>query len=282
MVVSRPTYHIVGKVPLGHIQLGTLIDDLHDIVPLNPNEELSLSQDRLYCEHETAFTASREDVLKGNCGVGLKILAMQAAEASAGGERGDHDTYKFGSLDTLFFYPTKADYEEAVKSKGLTEYLEGSGYGPVYLITGIKTGRRPAVDLQRVRKVNATLDVSIDTGTGISVGPKLDASKSAVLKQGSKESTDYIWAVRVQKLSYRRKWSLFGERRWTNQSYLDRAELVGLDDTETDSGVEESYEVEEMALEDELKGYAEMTELNQEGEVVTWIVPNTGVAERGG
>ena len=274
MVVSSPTYHIVGKVPLGHIQLGTLIDDLGDIVPLNPNEELNLGQDRLYCEHETTFTASREDMLKGNCGVGLKVLAMQAAEASAGGERGDHDTYKFGSLDTLFFYPTKADYQEAVKSKGLTEYLEGSGYSPVYLITGIKTGRRPAVDLQRTRKVNAALDVSIDTGTGISVGPKLDASKSVVLKQGSEESTDYIWAVRVQKLSYRKKWKIFGEREWANRPHLDGAELVGVESAETVSEVEEWYEVEEMALEDETKGYVEMTELNQDGEVVTWIVPN--------
>ncbi|KAH8754556.1 hypothetical protein F5883DRAFT_573043 [Diaporthe sp. PMI_573] len=271
MVVSRPQYHIVGKVPLGHLQLGSMIDDLHDIFPLNENEELKLSQDRLYCQHEKAFTASREDVLKGKLGASIKAFAMQAAEVSVGGERGDNDTYKFGDLDTLYFYPTPADYLEAVKSEGLKGFLESSGYSPVYLVTGIKTGRQPNVELERVRKGEVNADIGIDTGTGFEVGPKRDVSKNVTIKQGSEESTDYIWAIKVQKLTYMKKWRLFGERSWSNQPFVRSAELVNTKDL--GAQVEESFDAEELEIKEELVGYSEVTETDKEGEDVTWVVP---------
>jgi hypothetical protein len=273
MVASAPTYHIVGKVPLDHLQLGTIIDDLHEVVPLNQNEELKLDQARLYCEHETDFEATREQMLKGKVGIGLKFLAVQGGEVSLGGKRSVDDKYKFGSLDTLFFYPKPDDYVEAVKSEGLRGFLEASNYGPVYMITGIKTGRRPSVSLTRVKNVEGKLDVGIDTGTGISIGPKFDPSKSTTITQKSKGSTDYIWAVRVRKLSYKKRWGIAGPRAWANEAHNAGAELVGTDRDTKYRSEDAFFNAEELELEEELEGYVKATEENQEGETITWVVP---------
>ncbi|KAH8746532.1 hypothetical protein F5883DRAFT_585498 [Diaporthe sp. PMI_573] len=172
-------------------------------------------------------------MLKGKLGASIKAFAIQAAEVSVGGERGDNDTYKFGNLDTLYFYPTPADYLEAVKSEGLKGFLESFGYSPMYLVTRIKTGRQPNVELERVRKGEVNTDIGINIGTGFEVGPKMDVSKNVTIKQGSEESTDYIWAIKVK----------------------------------------ESFDAEELEIKEELVGYSKVTETDKEGEDVIWVVP---------
>lgn len=53
------------------------------------------------------------------------------ADISGEGETSADDTFNAKFLDTLFFYPTKADYAKAVKSTQLQEYLQGANYPSV-------------------------------------------------------------------------------------------------------------------------------------------------------
>lgn len=271
MVVSAPTYHIVDEVPLDLIQLGTIIDDLNDVFPLNQNEEITLDQARFYCEHETDFEATREQILKGKAGIGLKVLAVKGGEASLGGERGIDDKYTFGAVDTLFFYPTSKDYDEAVKSKGLKGFLETSKYAPVYMITGIKTGRKSTISLSRVKKVEGSLDAGFDTGAGVSLTSKFDPSKATTITQKADKAGDSILAIRVRKLSYKKTWGFVGAREWTNEAHNAGAELVGKDRDEEEASPD-IFEVEEKELDEELQNCDLKTEQNQEGETVTWVI----------
>ena len=47
------------------------------------------------------------------------------------GETSADDSFNSKSLDTLFFYPTKNDYSEAVKSVQLQQYLRAANYPSV-------------------------------------------------------------------------------------------------------------------------------------------------------
>lgn len=61
MVVSMPSYHIVANVVPpeagGPLQIGTIVDSLQDLTPLNEGEELEVK----FCS------------LKSECGVELNI-----------------------------------------------------------------------------------------------------------------------------------------------------------------------------------------------------------------
>ena len=79
MVVPIPTYHIVSKVPpppKGPLKLGTIIDDLGELNPLNLGGEPQIDQSRIFTFHEDDFEITREEILKGTGGVGIKIAAL--------------------------------------------------------------------------------------------------------------------------------------------------------------------------------------------------------------
>jgi hypothetical protein len=66
MVVSTATYHIVANIVPpdagGPLEIGTIIDSLQELNPLNEGEEIKLAHERMFCIHEEGFEATRNQV----------------------------------------------------------------------------------------------------------------------------------------------------------------------------------------------------------------------------
>jgi len=278
MVASTPEYHILGKrVSVERLQLGTIINSLEELVRLNAGREPKIDQIRFFCFHDTNFEATREEALKGGAGVALKVLALEGVggEANIDGERGNNDNYKFPALDTLEFDPEREDYDEAVKAEGVQAFLENSGDSPVYMITGLKIGRRASIDFTRVKKIGGGQNIGVNIASAVSVGPKANASKAITINQKADGLTDCIFAIRVRKLVYRKQYlGLFGPKKLEDKAHDVGAEMVGVDKSAKREQVPEStFDVEEVDLEKEVEGHKKINESNEKGETITWVVP---------
>jgi hypothetical protein len=92
--------------------------------------------------------------------------------------------------------------------------------------------------------------------------------------QKSEKSTNIVLAIRVRKLSYKKKYYIFGERQWSDKAHDGGAELVGIDRAEGGSASQEpEFEADELELEEELQGHVKEEEKEADGETVTWVVP---------
>jgi hypothetical protein len=257
MVIVIPTYHIVPRVPpppLGPLKLGTIIDSLEDLNPLNLGNELQVDKSRIFKFHEEDFEITREEILKGTGGVGIKIASLPGigADVSAGGETTIHDTYKFAALDTEYFPAGIDDYQTAAGNSRVQQHLKYSGFAPVYMITGMKIGHNPQVTITRNGKVQGTFSIGVDTG-GVTLGPHSDLSKETKISQGSKSSPDSIvFGIRVRKLLYKKRYIVAGQRSLHNEAYNSKAELVGV--TGPGDEVAPEFDVTVAELDEELKG----------------------------
>ncbi|KAH8599216.1 hypothetical protein B0O99DRAFT_591085 [Bisporella sp. PMI_857] len=275
MVAPTRTYHIVGKIPEDRLKLGTIIDDLHNPDPLNTGEEPDIEHGRLYCEHDLSFEASPERILKRNFAIGLKFWGVTGTggHVSMGRVSGGEETYTSEALDTIYFNPKREDYDNAVKSTSVQEFLKFSGYKPVYIITGLKIVHRPNIILQRSGVSEYEAKAGLHTGHGVHVGPKLGASKSLAVTQKSQSTDKYIFAIRVTKLTYKRKYLVIpGSREWRSEQYRDGAELAGANRLEEDESDDLHFDVEESELDAELDACLVKSETQKDGNSVTWVV----------
>ena len=113
----------------------------------------------------------------------------------------------------------------------------------------------------------------MDLGNGGTIGPRGDGSKTSNTMQKSDKSTDIVLAIRVRKLSYKKKYYIFGDRQWSENAHNGGAELVGRDRAEEASDPGPEFEVDELELEDELQGHVKENEKEADGETTTWVVP---------
>jgi hypothetical protein len=91
--------------------------------------------------------------------------------------------------------------------------------------------------------------------------------------QKSDNSTDVVLAIRVRKLSYKKKYYIFGERQWSDKAHEGGAELVGKDRAEGGSASQPEFEVDELELKEELQGHIKEEEKEADGETAIWVVP---------
>jgi len=277
MVASNRQYHILGKrIAAERLHIGSVIDSIDDLVPLNVGQELKLKdiQNRLYCHHEINFKGSRDESLKGEAGLALNALSIQGVggETKVNEERGNTDTYKFEELDTIEFEAAKEDYLVAVKANGVQAFLTASGYCPVYMITGLKIGRESSIDYKKVRQMGGGLEFGVNIGSAVSIGPKINASKTVTTTQKSEGVKDeLIFAIRVRKLKYKKKYGLFGAKSLVDEAHNIGAEMVGVNKSERKEE-EPEFDVEEVELEEEEDGFAKIGESKEDGEVVTWVI----------
>jgi hypothetical protein len=173
------------------------------------------------------------------------------ADISGKRETSTDDTFKANSLDTLFIYPTKSDYAEAAKSTQLQEYLEEAGYPSVFIITGMKIAREPSVTLRRGKKSGGQGQLGFEMGDGSNIGLRGGGSNTRNTSQTMAKASDMTLAIRVRKLSYRKKYLVFGQRQWSDSAHSRRAELVGEDRSRASSGPEPEFEIDELEFGDE-------------------------------
>lgn len=263
---------------VGRLLLGTVVDSREGLSRINNGEELVINEKRLDHFHDRNVEISRDVALMGNAGVAAKALALEGVggEASIKGERGSKDIYNIPDVHTWQFDAEASDYLEAMKSDKMQKFLRRIDFGPVYMITGLKFGTKTSVDITRVRKMEGRLELGVNVGTAVSIGPKIGSSNTVTVTQKGEELTERILAVRVRKLRYKKKglMGLVGSRQLVDEPSNDGAELVGVNRSKQkgqDSGADPGFDVTEGDdTEEETEGYKKIREPG-----VTWVVPKS-------
>ncbi|KAK4082400.1 uncharacterized protein Triagg1_2212 [Trichoderma aggressivum f. europaeum] len=287
MVTSAYVYHKVEqRVAVNRLRLGTIITGIQGVTRLNAGKEPKIDEERLNHYSQTNADVTTDAALNGDAGVELRVAALGGIglEGQVNGARGNFERHNFRAIDTTDFEPTQKDYNDAGQAEEVQTFLKKSNYRPVFYITGIKVGRvqteegsEPTFEATRMTSMGGTLGLGVNIPTIASIGPRITGSRSLTITQQYREHNDYIFAIRVQKLRYKKRMGLFGPREWVNKPYNDGAELVGVDS----KGQEEEEpeiafdEIEELDLdENDLKGYKQIAETDNRGKQITYVVPN--------
>lgn len=122
--------------PNGPIQLGHILDDLTEFVPLNRRSVPEIPEDdKNPADIKTGFTTSRSELLSGELGVFARIFGLVGIGAGAGVfyEKNKSDVLICKRLDTTTFDPTPEYIEKSVKVPEVSHYMKLRRYkDPVY------------------------------------------------------------------------------------------------------------------------------------------------------
>ncbi|CZR58462.1 uncharacterized protein PAC_08354 [Phialocephala subalpina] len=280
-----PTYHLSPSFSLGppdrggELDLGIIIDNLKSLGserPLNIDCHLRIDDRELYCDHKKGFTSTRAQMERGEYGIWAKF----AAQAGIGGElswtteRTANDTYQFKAFDTIYFNPTRDYLHRSMNLPDVNDFVVGSGYKPVYMITGLKIARGPAVKLKRgkSRKLKVDLGLNEPGGlTGFSVGPRFHNSEENEEEMSIEESEDFIIGIRVKRLYYKR-WCFWKPAQLVGEVYNKGATMLDSDEGGIQTG-EEVIDEDIIESDGEMAGMTVKMESEDGTNQVTWIVP---------
>ncbi|KAK7699088.1 hypothetical protein SLS57_012472 [Botryosphaeria dothidea] len=212
-----PKYHIAPNFSIppveagGILDLGSIIADIGSAdEPCNERCHLRIPLANLFCGHQKGFTATRSRLTSGEYGVWAKVVGIDGigGKLSIASEQSAEDVYSFDGVDTIYFNPSQKYMEESMNQQDVKNFVIGSGYDPVYMVTGLKTARGPSVRISKSRKLGGTAEVGLQIpgGLPIELGPKFSTAKERMQQIGFEYSTDFIIGIRVKKLMYKKHW----------------------------------------------------------------------------
>ena len=173
-----PKYHIAPNFAIppveagGTLELGSIIANVVSAdEPINEDCHVRIPPARLFCSHQRGFTATRSSLASGEYGVWAKFLGIAdvGGELSWAAERSAEDVYAFRAIDTIYFHPSQDCLERSMDQDDVKDYVAGSGFGPVYMVTGLKTARGPSVKMSKGRKLAATVEMGLQQPGGLPV-----------------------------------------------------------------------------------------------------------------
>lgn len=262
-----PTYHLapnfsLAPPPDGMLHLGSIIDDLQNPEPINEDDLVDIPG-KIYRDFKEGFTASRSKMKKGELGIWAKVIGLEGLGGEISGSHGGSSevTYKFDSIETIYFSASTNYILEAMNKEGVREFLQGSGGKPVYMVTGLKIARSPAVSVKigKEKVFGAGISLSQPEVIPVDVGAKVNASVEACNAMEFTKSSDFVIGIRVKKLRYKtRGWAFWRGKELVVDKHDGGASLVGTDDD--DQQVHRLNLVDELPLDEENTGMVEIAD----------------------
>lgn len=257
-----PKYHIAPNFSIppvemgGTLELGSIIASVASADdPLNEDCHVRIPPAKLFCGHQRGFTTTKSRMTSGEYGVWAKLVGVDGVggELSWAPERSAEDVYSIRNVDTIYFNPSLEYMEESMNQDDVKDHVVGSGYDPVYMVTGLKTARGPSVRMSKSKKLKGTVELGLHEpgGLPIELGPKFNISKEKRQEMGFEDSTDFIIGIRVKKLMYKKHWltrakgALLAKEHYKGATMVDddvvkkpSDEVVDLGDDDTDDQIQ--------------------------------------------
>ena len=273
-----PTYHLVPRFDIkpaaagGRIDLGSLIEDLDTLKPIDAENRVPIPQDQLECDHKWGVTVTRTKVRKGEYGIWMKFLEAVAAQLSWCPDMSRTDTIHFKRLDTISFDPTSEYIEQSMGRDDIKDCIDGLGHPPVYMITGLKIGRGPSGSYGTTDKPAFVGEVGVfqPAGLPVEIGPRVNRSKEDTASVDFEVSDDFIIGVQVIRLRHER-WA----GKLASKEHNRGATLYG-DDGAPRNGEDEVL-VEELDF--ELDWMDQERGADENGRSITWVMLKIDDAE---
>lgn len=275
------TYHLppnfcIGPAPRGPIQLGSILTNLRDVEVINSDCHVAVDEAKIFSHAQHGFEATASRMRKGELGTWAKAVGFEGlgGELSGSRETNTESEYKFSRLDTLTFSPTPAYRRASMKELDVAEYVEATGWAPVYLVTGLKVAVQPSVKMSTSRNFAALGEAGISEAAVLPVnfGPHVGVQGQDQTSEGWTKSDDFIFGIRVEKLVYKRQWlsrQRHDEGPLQSKLFIKGAQLVGEGD---DSDEEDEDEISELELGEDMDGMEVVPEM-ETGEETVWVLP---------
>ncbi|KAF4447207.1 major facilitator superfamily MFS-1 [Fusarium austroafricanum] len=275
----KPTFHLAPRLtikppPDGPLHLGTIVDNLTDVEPINETCRLPLPG-KEYKHTAEGFMATKSQLQTGRFGVWAKfVIQGLGGEVSVSGERSAEDTYRIEKLEETTFTATQEYISKSMNERMVKDFVEGGGWDPVYMITGLKIARGPAVSKKRGKSsaFKANLGLTQPGGIeGLEIGPNIEHESQSSESVEFEKSDDFIYGIRVKRLSFKR--GLFskksgivvGKHYHSGANLVDNGEVIAEKDQD-EAEAEDEFDDQDDELEDKVKVTV--------GEEV-WVVPQS-------
>lgn len=219
--MSSKTYHVcpdfdVPPPPTGPIRLGHIIRTLTDPCnALNTDDRVPIDKD--YLSFKDGFKATRTQLREGKLGMWAQVLegVGVGSEVSYKLERNASDEYTFDRVETVFFIPSDEYYSKSIAAPGVQRYLKNMRYRkPVYMITGMKIVRGGRMKSSGSTGGETVVKLGFDgkpAGVPVTVGPDVEVSARTGQSDSFDASTDFVFALRLRKLTCKKNDSLRDE-----------------------------------------------------------------------
>ncbi|KAI8712714.1 hypothetical protein NCS52_01370200 [Fusarium sp. LHS14.1] len=212
---------------------------------------------------------------RGELGTWAKAVGFEGlgGEFSGSRETSRECKYIFRRLDTFYVSPSPAYRRASMKELDVVEYVEATGWAPVYLVTGLKIAVQPSVQMSTSKSFVALGEAGVSevAGLPVNIGPRVGFQSQDKSSEGWTASDDFIYGTRVEKLVFKRQWlsrQSRGEGPLQSKLFTKGAQLVGED---SDSEEEDEDEIVEVLGED--SDGMEMVSQMETGEETLWVLP---------
>ncbi|KAJ4172045.1 hypothetical protein NW754_007643 [Fusarium falciforme] len=258
------TYHLppnfsIRPAPNGPIQLGSILTNLRDVEILNSDCRVPIDEAKIFSHAQQGFQATASHMRRGELGIWAKAVGFEGLGGELGGSRetSRECKYNFGRLDTLYFSPSPAYRRATMKELDVAEYVEATGWAPVYLVTGLKVAVQPSVQMSTSKSFAALGEAGVSEviGLPVSIGPRVDFQSQGQSSEGWTISDDFIYGIRVEKLS---------------KLFTKGAQLVGEGDDSDEE--DEEDDIIELELGEHLDGMEKVAR-TESGEETLWVLP---------
>ncbi|KAK6526010.1 hypothetical protein TWF281_011051 [Arthrobotrys megalospora] len=222
-----------GK-PTGSISLGHIIRDLKHLDQVINAEHIEPFSRAMHIWPTRLFDFkwghSTEQETTGLAAAGVPIAAAAGltvgADAGFAFRQSVKNYWEFQQLDRYIVQPTSSYVNACLESEEVAKYIESVrtlGFWSIFMITGLivaRGGSRNVITESSGRGVSGGINISF--AAVADAGPEVAVSTSENLKIEATHATDFVWAVRLAKIS---KNGL--QRNWSVKTVFGRASFGG-------------------------------------------------------
>ncbi|WAO95812.1 Hypothetical protein NCS54_01345600 [Fusarium falciforme] len=275
------TYHLppnfsIRPAPNGPIQLGSILTNLQDVEVLNSDCRVPIDEAKIFSHAQQGFQATASHMRRGELGIWAKAVGFEGLGGELGGSRetSRECKYNFRRLDTLYFSPSPTYRRATMKELDVAEYVEATGWAPVYLVTGLKVAVQPSVQMSTSKSFAALGDAGVSEviGLPVSIGPRVDFQSQGQSSEGWTTSDDFIYGIRVEKLVFKRRWLSLQRRDegpLQSKLFTKGAQLAGEGDGSDEE--DEEDDIVELELGEHLDGMEKAAQ-TESGEETLWVL----------
>ncbi|KAL7910315.1 hypothetical protein GGI35DRAFT_492955 [Trichoderma velutinum] len=206
-----PTYHSAPNFSIpppdanGPLQLGSLLFDLSDLSPLNPEDRILIQDKEIFRSHLDGFQTTVRRQTSGELGIFAKLLGLDGVGGKfrVNGARSREEILSVTRLDTEFFIPSPEYIKLAIETRTARAYRDSTrDQQPLFLVTGIKIARGASASVARGQAFVGGVEAGMpDLATGlVEIGATAGAEMSRENEMSFQHSSDFVMAYRVSRL----------------------------------------------------------------------------------
>jgi len=210
--------------PSGPLQLGHILKCPFDteVSPLNLRCLVPIPPTDLFTpDVKTGFCAGRSELKSSSLGIWARFLSVLRVGLHASKQAQSDDILRISTLETHTFDPSDEYVKQSMQMPHIQAYLaERRDRVTLYMVTGVKIARGVAMALSDSKATGISGHVGAPVAGGADVGAGGDYKHSRLSISSFEESTDFVLAFRVRKISVEKE-------RITMKSYTKGATMQG-------------------------------------------------------